>query len=846
MRRPLLSFTASFAFGIALGRWLSPTALLVALAAPVLAVALPGLLARRLEPGRLKPIGASWLLLLAGAALAGGGLLSRVSEPRVDVPRLPDRPIRVAGAAVSEPREGVDAYAFDATLAPTDDAGRPIPGAAVRARVTGRGSAPALEPGQPFHALVRLRPVRPDGNPGERTTSARRLAAGVPVIAHPLAGTAVTPARPFGSPPSQGALSALRRRARLVLSGLPDTQRQVLRALLLGDSETVEPGTRSLFAETGAAHLLAISGLHLGMIAGFLLILLRAALGRIHALLWRGLAHRLAAAATVALCGAYTLMTGAHVPTVRAAVMIAVHLGGRALGLRSDPPTSLAAAALVLLLGDPQSLLDPGFQLSFTAAAGLLLSAPAGRMLTDRLVDKERRGFGAGLLRGVVGLAWASVAAFLTTTPIVLAHFGSAPLGSPLVNMVVIPYLGLVLLPLSLVLTGAALAAPAWSGLLLWPVSAACELLLRILRLARPFALPIHPPTPGTVATIALVAAALCLVRLPLAPRRAALAIALALATASCAEALSPRGPPSGRLAIVFLNVGHGDATVLRLPDGTGILVDGGGRFDDDGATGRRTVLPALAALGIDRLRAMVLTHPDADHLHGLLPVAAALPIDELWWSGHVTRSPTQLALLATLAAGRTRLVTVGARDAPRRVGGVVIDVLSPDGHGRYGTYLPGQCANASSVVLRVTFGGVTALLMGDAEAAAEQQMGEDGALSPSTIVKIPHHGSTTSSTPAFVRAVRPAHAVASCDEAAHYGLPSAEILERYRAVGAQIHRTDRDGAVQFETDGERLWVRHGSQRHAPGVTRSATERAQSGSARASASHSADHSESRP
>jgi competence protein ComEC len=262
---------------------------------------------------------------------------------------------------------------------------------------------------------------------------------------------------------------------------------------------------------------------------------------------------------------------------------------------------------------------------------------------------------------------------------------------------------------------------------------------------------------------------------------------------------------------VVFLNVGHGDATIVRLPDGTGLLVDGGGHHGDDGSTGRRVVLPALRALGITRLRAMVLTHPDADHLHGLLPVAAAMPPDELWWNGQVVASPTELALVATLLAAGTRLEVVGDRTPRRVLAGVAIDVLAPTGRGPEGTFDPARGPNDSSVVLLLQYGDVKVLLTGDAEAGAEQRMLSARRLrAPVTVVKVPHHGSPTSSTPAFVAALGAAHAVVSGDQAGRHRLPKPAILARWSAAGARIHRTDRHGAVTFTTDGRRLRVAHG------------------------------------
>lgn len=779
MRRPLLSIAGLFLAGIAVGPVGSP---LVGLAV------LGGALACWRRALAIALVGIS--AFMAGAAMA---------PPRPDAPALrPSRPApdarrpptTVVAALRERPVLRAEGWRAEATLRWGD--------APVAALVAGTGGA-GLGPGDRVAMLARVRPLRPPGNPGgpPARTAAEAWAA-------PVAGTPVVPVRASGEAPTAAALDQAQRSAMAAIDrGMPPLTASIVAAMLLGEAGRLDPRVRSIFAETGTAHLLAISGLHLGLIAAFVLALLDAALRRVQPLVLLGVAGRVAAAATIAVCAAYTALSGAHVPTVRALVMIAVHLGARVAGRRSDAPTSLAVAALILVVADPGVVADLGFQLSFSAVGGLLLGARAGQRLMERLPAKGR---GARLARGAALLAWTSTVAWLATGPLVLARFGSLPLLAPLINIVAIPALGLLIMPLALVTVPAAALVPDWAPVLLWPLDRVLRGLVAGLQAARPLALPVDGAW-GWAALFAVAGGAL-LLGAPRARRAIAAALAVTAAVGVFVAASPPAGPPE--LLVAFLDVGHGDAAVIRLPDGTGIVVDGGGQHGDGGATGQRIVLPALRALGVTRLRAVVLTHPDADHLLGLLPVVAAMPPDELWWNGQVVASPTQVALVATAAASGARIHPVGARTRTRTLAGVTVEVLSPGADRPDGTWDRALGTNESSVVLRLRLGDVSFLLMGDAEVEAEHRLVSGGRLGRVSVVKVPHHGSTTSSTAAFVRAVGAAHAVFSCDEANRHGLPKQVVLDRWRDAGARVHRTDHDGAIIFATDGQRLHVSHG------------------------------------
>lgn len=795
VRRPLVPLAALVVAGAMLGPGPGFTA-------PIGVCALLLGAALRSRAPRTRALALVVASFAAGASLAGDA--PPHGEPPTDEPRAP---VSIVAEVVERPALRQDGWTSLARLRSTAP-GRdlPPPGTLVALSGPTRPAPPAA--GDRVALLARLTPRTMPANPG-----ARPPADGATWRAAPAGGTALVRLREAGSPPGGNAADRLQRALlEAVDRGLPGPEARLLGAMLLGEPGRLAPSQRGPFVDTGTAHLLAISGLHLGLVAVVLLRLLEGALRRVPRLVLRGAAIRLAAVTTLLACIGYTALSGWHLPTRRALAMIVVHLGARAAGRRADAPSSLATAALLIVATEPGAVLAPGFQLSFTAVGGLLLGAHTGEALARRACAL-REGRSRSALRALVLLGWTSWVAWLATSPLILFHFGACPLAAPPINAVAVPLLGVTVMPLALVCVPAAALLPWDPALVLAPVRLALSALVGWVEVTRPMALPVSGA--GAWAALVLAAGLTAWVALwaegALGGRRPWRLAVAAVTAVGLAIAALPRGP-SG-LVVAFLDVGHGDAAVIRLPDGTGIVVDGGGHHGDGGATGRRVVLPAIRALGITRLRAVVLTHPDADHLLGLIPVVAAMPPDALWWSGHVVQSPAELVLLATAAVGGARIDPVGAGSAGVVVAGARIEVLGPDGGGTTaspGSWVPGGGTNDSSVILRLRYGRVSFLLPGDAERGEEERLVASGRLGPVTVLKVPHHGSTTSSTPALVTTARPAHVVVSCDEHDHRGLPKATVLRRWEASGAIVHRTDRSGAVVFRTDGESLEVSHG------------------------------------
>lgn len=587
--------------------------------------------------------------------------------------------------------------------------------------------------------------------------------------------------------------AALTRRTEAVRKLLDDVSdpedrdgRALVGALALGEGAALPRDLRAAFDATGASHLLAVSGLHLGIVTALIFLLLRWLLARSDWLLLRSDVPRMAALLSIPAAWAYALLTGGAVSTLRAATMATAILTARALGRRGDAVSGLGLAALALLIQSPSALLSPSFQLSFAATAGVigftpLLTAPfkLGRLGT-----------------AVVALLAASVAASLATAPIVAWHFHrAAPLG-PLANLLLVPPVALIVLPLSVAV---ALLAP-WPAIAGPLAAVAVDLAGWLAVGARAVADiplgsgPLPPPNAFEIVmwylAVALAWAAARRVRR--APGLLAVCMLVIFADAAWHLTAPSR---SQILELDFLDVGQGDATLLRLPGGGTVLVDAGGARPGAPDPGELAVSPALLSLRVRALDLLVITHPHRDHCGGVRAVLATFPVGEIWTSGEPGGDPECAAAIDDAVSAGVPVRPVAAGYAADLGGGCRADVLHPvapddDDLG----------VNDRSLVVRVDCGsGMRALLAGDLEAEGERRMASRaGARAGAEVLKVPHHGSKTSSTQALIDAVRPEVAVVSVGRRNRFGQPSAKVVKRYVAAGADLRRTDLEGSVSL------------------------------------------------
>jgi competence protein ComEC len=637
-----------------------------------------------------------------------------------------------------------------------------------------RGRAWALEQaetGERWRVQARLRPPRTRWNPGGRQSADGLRRRGIGATAIPLEPSLV--ARLPGRERSRwlAAVHGVRRRgaAELREHGKGGA---LLAALGLGERGALPWDVRKAFRRLGLSHLLAVSGLHLALGAALFYGLARRALARSYWLAVRMDVRLPALALAAAAACVQALLSGWGAPVQRALVLLlatAFAVGRGRPARRLEP---LALAALFVLAADPASLFEVGAQLSFAASAALLLSAPVE-------ASQGRFSWLSAALR-------APASAGAVTAPLVARAWGGvAPLGL-IANVVAVPWVAFLLLPVALLASLFAALAPSGSGqLVLVMASGLADLTLLVVeaaaRIAPPVSLGRTPALGWWLVSFGVAVASLAC--RSTAARVAAWLVVVAILHGAPSRRIEPDPP-----RLVVLDVGHGDAIVVQGREGA-LLVDGALALPDGLDRGERYVLPALAALGITGLDLVVATHADLDHRGGLPAVIRRLPVGALWLPFAGLGDPDFAELLAVAEARGVPVHEQGRGSVARLFGDLVVEPMWPPRGVDLGS------RNDGSLVLRIGAAGTRVLLAGDVGPAAEAELSRGGGLSADVLL-LPHHGSRTSSTASFLDEVNPLLVVASAPCGGRFRTPHPAVVERVRARALPLWWTGRDGAV--------------------------------------------------
>jgi competence protein ComEC len=638
---------------------------------------------------------------------------------------------------------------------------------------------------------------RNEGEPAERDQLADQ---GVAVL---LSAPAIRDVTLEGAAPGIEAwLARLREQfATAIESRLPPLEATVLEGVLWGDRGNLPAELRQEFSDTGTVHVLTTAGLHLGIMTGFVVVLLGLLpLPRI-------------ARVTLAVCAAwcYAAIAGLHLPTIRAATMLTAGIAAHESARGRTASAVLAAAAFAVSLPQPLALLSPSFSMSFACVGGIALLNPALEALGLR--------GGRGWERHAIELARTSLAVQISMWPLQALYFNAFTPYAVVANILVVPLIGAVM-AFGAAFVAAAVFVPVLAGplanLAWWAVTIVTAIVERTA--AFPGAhVDLPPPSHAFLVLYWCGLAAFALaMRAQIAPRRVAswaCAAMAALALVYCAPGIAAALDPTMHLDAI--DVGQADCLLVRAPGMHAMLVDGGGKLERGGAPGQvvaqpigdviatKTVVPFLLRHWVMHLDAVVLTHPHGDHAGGLPVILQRERVGAVYDSAQLYGGPAYRRALDVIRA-RHIPYRVARRDESFDLGPAThVAVLGPE--------LPlitgsSSDINNNSVVLRVDFGRVAMLLTGDAQSEAEARLlSHGGADLRADILKVGHHGSAYSSTPAFLTAVRPQIAIISCGLHNVFGHPSPRTLVALRAAGAMVYRTDLDGGITIDTTGANI-----------------------------------------
>jgi len=734
------------------------------------------------RPGALIGIGTAALVALAAGVL-GFGYAAWRAEARLADALPADREgedVAVVGVIDELPQPSDRGTRFAFAVERIETAGAVVPARLSLAwyaqwqKGGPTDRVPAIAAGERWRLVVRLK--RPHGtvNPHGFDIEAWLLENGLRATGYVRAGDHNARLDAFAGRATdyvQRAREGIRAR---ILAALPDAPYAgVIVALTIGEQRAIAEPQWRVFNRTGIAHLISISGLHVTVFAALAGGLAHALARRSVALTTRVPARKVAAGVGVAFAAAYVLLAGAQVPAVRTLLM----LGVAAIGLVVARPGSASVvwlwALAAVLVWDPWAGLTPGFWLSF-GAVGVLLYAGAGRLSSPPPASRVAR-----IARALRAAVRTQAVVTVALVPGTLALFQQVSLVSPLANALAIPVVTFAVVPLAL----AAIVLPVDA---LWVAAHAAfaVLMLPLDALAAAPAAAWQQHAPPAWAVAAALAGTLWLAAPRGVPGRALGCVALVPLFV-----VRPAPPAPGTFRMTVLDVGQGLAVVVQTHRHA-LLYDTGPRYTEEADAGGRIVAPFLRAAGVARLGAMIVTHQDSDHSGGAQSLLQTVPVD--WLASSLPADSPILARRAAEGAAALRC------EAGQRWSwdGVHFAMLQPTA-AHYA--MPRLKPNDLSCVVRIESAHGSVLLTGDLEARGEQELvRRDPAALRADVLLVPHHGSRTSSTPAFIAAVDPSVAVYTPGYRNRFGHPRPEVVARYADAGIRAYRTDHDGALSF------------------------------------------------
>lgn len=659
-------------------------------------------------------------------------------------------------ASLAETHAGVTRFEFDVSrlIAPTQ---AKIP---EHLRVSWRNTDKPFRPGDQWRLSMRLKSPRGFSNPASFDYEALLLQKGIGAIGYvnPAGQIARLDSNPWKYP-----IQSLRQRVRDRLDSALSEQAsgRIIEALVLGLQTSLTSSDWEILRATGTSHLLAISGLHISLIAGSVFWLV-GVLWRCSAVLTLRIATPRAAAIAASLAAlSYSALAGFSIPTQRSCVMLAVVFAAIFFNYRVKPSCLLAFALWLVLLFDPLAVMAIGFWLSFAAVAIILfISMGRNRMVQPFWYEMTRL----------------QVAICLGLIPFLIILFEQIPIYSPLVNLLAVPYVTFVVLPLSLVGTVMLWLMPVLGQLVLDAAAGLIDGLWWLLEWAA--RLPNATLDIPAISIPALLMGALGLILLGMPPGLPKRWLAFIALIPMCLPSLDR--PGWGEAYFTLLDVGQGLAAVVQTRDHV-LVFDTGPRYSDRFNTGTAVVVPFLRHSGYNTIDHLIISHGDIDHLGGVEGIAAGMAIKQA--SSSVPQKIKPLSALRCQQGQHWEWE------------GVTFKVIHPPA----AAYTAAIKGNDLSCVLRVSSGNQHILLTGDIESRAEATMIRGG-LTPlrAQILVAPHHGSQTSSTEEFIQAVRPDYVLFATGRHNRHHFPHLSVVTRYQAAGAVTYDTATAGAIRF------------------------------------------------
>ncbi len=569
-----------------------------------------------------------------------------------------------------------------------------------------------------------------------------------------------------------------------------DPANGIMKAVLLGEKQDIDKTILNDFQRTGVIHVLAISGLHVGIILAIFLFLFSIA----------GLSYNKRVLFSIVLLVFYMALVDFRASVVRATLMAAFYFGAQFLQRKTHSVNILAAAGLLILLVDPRQLFSMGFQFSFISVFSILYGYP--RLAAFWTFRSDRKKWKIRFNTWFRQPLLVSLCAVAGIAPLTWYYFGTFQIGAVLANLFIIPlftlFLGLTFIFLLLAL----FTLPGAAGLAYIINQLMLLIVYLIQKMSHLSFIQIYTSHPSLLTITILSILILLVFNVAKKSNRPYLIVFITLFGYLFMRDMNVFGRT--KLKVTYVDVGQGDAAIVTLPNGTAMVIDGGMRqFKKD--AGRRFVLPVLRYYGIHHIKYLIGSHSHSDHIGGLISILQNMDVDSLVLSGYAAKTKLYKRLLNAAVQKGVPVVFTGRGEKLNGGDDTRIYILHPDSLYLKARSYSGNEVNNSSLVLKICYGKTSFLFTGDLERNAEPELVTYQSFLQSNVLKVAHHGSKTSTSLPFLQWVHPQYSIVSVGKGNKFHHPNRKTIVRLRENNARPLRTDLFGALVFESDGESL-----------------------------------------
>jgi competence protein ComEC len=607
----------------------------------------------------------------------------------------------------------------------------------------------------------------------------------------------------------------------IILNNASSPQREIIGAMTLGSKHEIPLEVRDNFNKTGTSHILAISGLHIGMVAAtsffFFFLLFKLS----ERMMLRFNIIKLASTAAFMMVLLYAFIAGMGITVTRAAIMAFVFLIALLSGRQKDMYNTLALAGIIILIISPEAIFDVSFQFSFLSVLAIIFIARR----FDEIPLKNFPFLPLWSQKVIRYIYWTIIicaAATIGTLPLMMYYFNRVSLISILANMIVVPLLGTLTLAILMLFIVCAFFSAVLAGYFVKIASFFTQTAINIIdKLASVPYSSLNSFQPNLIEIVLFYLSIYLLIKWLDERRRKktdtdfsihrlrALKYTLLLVIIFFSADItyhSLKDRFSRDLKVTVIDVGQGNSTLVSLPGGYHMLVDGGGFAESTFDCGKSVLSPFLHHQRINRIDTVVLSHPHPDHMMGLIYMMNNFNVRQLWKSV----VPVDTAIFPqwgrAIRINDIKVSTLSNTSPETIINGVIIKILWPPDYSADKLQdLSFDEINDASLVLKITFGKISFLIPGDISAEVEKKLIKSGADLKSDVLVVPHHGSRLSSSPEFIKAVGCRYAIVSAGKFNIFRHPHPSVVQKYKDAGAVVLRTDMDGAITLTTDGNYL-----------------------------------------